>query len=897
MKKQQTMIYNQQKKQKTQLRLSRIASIVLLMLIAGTCELLAQAQKVVNPTILYSGTPRKYVIGGINVTGIETQEPYVIIGLSNLSVGDEITVPGEAITAAVKRYWEFGLFSDVSITADSVVGSKIYLGIHLKQSPRVSQININGVKKGEREDIESQIGIFKGNQITPDMVSRAKRVIERYFEGKGYKNAEVNIMQRPDVNAENQMIVDVNVDKKDKIKVHKIYINGVEALPDKKVRYAMKKTREKTTFNNFLHTFLRSKKFTAERYEGDKENIISLYNEHGYRDALIATDSVVPYDEKSVDIYLNIEEGNQYHLREINWVGNSVYSTAQLNYLLGMKAGDVYNQKLLDERLNSDEDAVQKMYYNQGYVFLKMVPIEVSVENDSVDLEVRMYEGAQATIDRVKISGNDRLYEEVVRRELRTLPGSLFSMAAVERSYREIAQMGHFDPEKVNPNIVSNQQKGTVDIDWQLVSKSSDQIEVSAGWGQTGVIGKLSLKFTNFSMRNLFRRDGNRRGIIPQGDGQTLTISAQSNGQYYQSYSISFFDPWFGRKRPNSFSVSAFMSVQTDVASSYYNSAYYNNYYNYLYGYGNYNNYGYGYNNMSSYYDPDKYIKMYGFSIGWGRRLRWPDDYFQFSAELNYQLYSLKDWQYFLITDGHCNNINLTLSLSRNSVDNPLYPRSGSEFSLSASFTPPYSAFDGKDYANLAKNPKSSTYKDELRDKHKWIEYYKIKFRSKTYTSLTEGKYNLVLMTRADFGILGSYDKNKKSPFETFYMGGDGMSGYSYNYATDMVALRGYDNGSLTPYGYEGYAYTRLGMELRFPFMLQTATNIYGLAFVEGGNTWTDANKFNLFDLKRSAGVGVRIYLQMIGLIGIDWAYGFDKLFGSSQYSGSQFHFILGQEF
>jgi outer membrane protein insertion porin family len=335
--------------------------------------------------------------------------------------------------------------------------------------------------------------------------------------------------------------------------------------------------------------------------------------------------------------------------------------------------------------------------------------------------------------------------------------------------------------------------------------------------------------------------------------------------------------------------------MQTDVADSYYNSAYYNNYYNYLYGYGNYD--GYGYNNVSSYYDPDKYIRMYGASLGWGRRLNWPDDNFTLSAELNYQVYDLKNWQYFLITDGVCNNLNVQLSLGRSTVDHPYFPRQGSEFSLVASATPPYSAWDGKDYANLAKNVNSPTYKDELRDKHKWIEYYKIKFRSKTYTSLTPGKYNLVLMTRADFGILGSYDKNKKSPFETFYVGGDGMSGYSYNYATDMVALRGYENGSFTPYGYEGYAYTRLGLELRFPFMLQNSTSIYGLAFVEAGNAWTDVSKFNLFDLKRSAGVGVRVFLQMIGLIGIDWAYGFDKVFGSSQYGGSHFHFILGQEF
>ena len=878
---------------RSSLHLKVLLSVMLMFIaITGVAQ-----QKIDKPTILYTNNPPKYTIGGINLSGVDNIEPAVILGISGLSVGDEISVPGDAVTDAIKRFWKHGLFEDVVITADSIVGDKIYIGISLNQRPRVSQLNILGVKKSDREDLQMKIGIIKGNQITPDIIDRATKIIKNYYDEQGYKNAEVNVVQRPDVTGDNRVIVDVNIDKKDKVKVHRIYIEGTSALPENKVRYAMKKTREKTRFDNLWHSLFRSKKFTEEQYKEDKEKILDRYYENGYRDARIVKDSVVMYDDKSVDIYLGIEEGSKYYIRSIKWVGNSVFSTAYLDYVLRMKPGDVYNQKGLEERLLFDEDAVKNVYYNEGYVFFNVIPTEARIENDSVDLELRMVEGVQASIGRVSISGNDRLYEEVVRRELYTLPGSLFSMDALERSFRQIANMGHFDPESIDPGVVPNPENGTVDMNWKLQTKSSDQIEVSAGWGQTGVIGKLSLKFTNFSMRNLFKKKALRRGIIPQGDGQTLTISAQSNGRYYQSYSVSFFDPWFGRKRPNSFSVSAFMSVQTDVASSYYNSAYYNNYYNYLYGYGNYNNYGYGYNNMSSYYDPDKYIKMYGLSIGWGRRLRWPDDYFQFSAELNYQLYSLKDWQYFLITDGHCNNINLTLWLSRNSVDNPLYPRHGSEFSLSASFTPPYSAFDGKDYANLAKNPKSSTYKQELREKHKWIEYYKIKFRSKTYTSLTEGKYNLVLMTRADFGILGSYDKNKKSPFETFYMGGDGMSGYSYNYATDMIALRGYDNGSLTPYGYEGYAYTRLGMELRFPFMLQTSTNIYGLAFVEGGNTWTDANKFNLFDLKRSAGVGVRIYLQMIGLIGIDWAYGFDKLFGSSQYSGSQFHFILGQEF
>lgn len=852
-------------------------------------------EKIVKPTILYTNNPPKYTIGGINLSGVDNLEPAVVIGLSGLSVGDEIAVPGDAVTDAIKRFWKHGLFEDVVITADSIVDDKVYIGIALKQRPRVSQLNINGVKKGEREDLELKIGIIKGNQITPDIIDRATKIIKNYYDDKGYKNAEIKVTQRPDVTGDNRVIVDVDIDKKGKIKVHRIYIEGEKALSEKKVKYAMKKTREKTRIDNLWHALFRSKKFTEERYAEDKEKIIERYNKHGYRDARIVKDSVVMYDDKSVDIYLGIEEGNQYHIRSIKWVGNSVFSTAYLDYALRLKAGDVYNQKELEDRLLFDEDAVKNLYFNEGYVFFNVIPTEARIENDSVDLELRIVEGVQATIDRVTISGNDRLYEEVVRRELYTLPGSMFSMDALERSFRQIANMGHFDPESIDPGVVPNPENGTVDMNWKLQSKSSDQIEVSAGWGQTGVIGKLSLKFTNFSMRNLFKKKALRRGIIPQGDGQTLTLSAQSNGRYYQSYSISFFDPWFGRKRPNSFSVSAFMSIQTDVADSYYNSAYYNNYTNYLYGYGNYN--GYGYNNVSSYYDPDKYIKMYGVSVGWGRRLQWPDDNFTLSAELNYQLYSLKDWQYFLITDGNCNNVNLTLTLGRSTVMNPLFPREGSEFSLVASATPPYSLWDGKDYANLAKTPNSPSYRDELREKHKWIEYYKIKFRSKTYTSLTEGKHNLVLVTRADFGILGSYDRNKKSPFETFYVGGDGMSGYSYNYATDMIALRGYENGSLTPYGREGYAYTRLGLELRFPFMLQNSTTIYGLAFVEGGNAWNDASKFNLFDLKRSAGVGVRIYLQMIGLVGLDWAYGFDNVFGSSQYGGSHFHFILGQEF
>ena len=455
----------------------RFRIFLMLLMFAGT--LLAQSGKQVAPTILYSGTPRQYEIGGINVTGADNYEPYIIISLSGLSVGDVIKVPGDAISNAVKRYWKHGLFSDVSIVADSIVNGKIYLGINLKQRPRASQINVNGVKKSEREDIQAKIGIIKGNQVTPNMIDRARQVIRKYYDSKGYKNAEIDIVQRPDVNTPNHVIVDVNINRKDKIKVHKITIEGAEAIPAKKVKKLMKKTREKGKLANFL----RSKKFTDERYEEDKERILDRYSELGYRDAIIVTDSVSRYDDESVDVYIKLEEGNKYHLRSINWVGNSVFSTAGLSEALQMKAGDVYNQKLLDERLMTDETSIHKEYYNKGYVWSRPVPVEISVENDSVDLEIRITEGPQATINKVTIAGNDRLYEEVVRRELRTLPGALFSMRDLERSFREIGQMGHFDPEKINPNVVDDPQSATVDINWELVSKSNDQVELSAGWG------------------------------------------------------------------------------------------------------------------------------------------------------------------------------------------------------------------------------------------------------------------------------------------------------------------------------------------------------------------------------------------------------------------------------
>ena len=867
---------------------------LLIALLAIICSSAVKAQdKIVYPDISYAGLPRTLTIGAINVTGAEGYEDYMLTGISGLTVGEDITLPGNEITNAVKNYWKYGLFSDVSIVADSIIGNKVYLNIHLRMRPRVSTINYVGLKKSERTDMEEKLGLLKGAQITPNMIDRAKILAKKYFDDKGFKNADIQIRERDDVANKNQVILDVIIDKKQKMKVRKIYIEGNKALKNSKIKGGLfkKGAFAKTHEAGTLASFLKAKKFTPERWKADKQKLIEKYNEYGYRDAAIISDSVWNVDDKHVSIRLKVDEGKKYYIRNITWVGNTIYPSDYLNQVLGMKKGDVYNQKLMNKRLTEDDDAVGNNYWNNGYLFYSLQPTEINIVGDSIDLEMRITEGTQAHINHVRINGNDRLYENVVRRELRTKPGDLFSKDALQRSARELASMGHFDPEKVNPDVKPDPENGTVDINWGLEQKSNDQIEFSLGWGQTGVIGRVGLKLNNFSMRNLFNKNKEHRGILPIGDGEVLSLGAQTNGTYYQSYNASYSTNWFGGKRPIQFSVSAFFSKQTDVSSNYYNSGYYNNYYNYLYGYGNY-----GYNNYENYYDPDKYVKLFGASLGWGKRLRWPDDYFQLSLQLSYTRYMLKNWQYFLMTNGNSNNLNLSIAISRTSTDNQLFPRRGSEFTASVTLTPPWSKWDGKDYKNLATDRNSSLYEREQQEKYRWVEYHKWKFKGKTYTALTSGQKCFVLMTRVEFGLLGSYNKYKKSPFETFYMGGDGMSGYSTSYAEETIGMRGYENGSLTPYGAEGYAYDRMSLELRYPFLLGNTT-IYGLAFLEGGNAWSDTKSFNPFNMKRSAGVGVRIFLPMVGLMGIDWAYGFDKPFAGYAKGGSNFHFILGQEF
>lgn len=871
--------------------MNHIKKVLIIALVLGS-SIMSQAQdKIVHPDINYAGTPRTLVIGGINVSGVEGYEDYMLSGISGLTVGQTITVPGNEVTNAVKRYWKHGLFSDVSIGADSIVGNKIYLNIYLQTLPRVSEINYIGLKKSEREDMEAKLGLLKGGQVTPNILSRAKFLAKKYFDDKGFNNADISIMQRDDVTNKNSVILDVVVDKKQKMRVRDIIIDNNRALTNSKIKGGLfkKGAFKKIHEAGKLGSLFKSKKFTPERWKEDKRNLIKKYNELGYRDAVIVKDSVWTVDDKHVSVYVKVDEGTKYYIRNITWVGNTVYPTDYLSTLLGMKKGDVYNQTLMNKRLTEDEDAVGNQYWNNGYLFYNLQPTEMNVVGDSIDLEMRITENQQARLNHVRINGNDRLYENVVRRELKTKPGDLFSKEALMRSARELASMGHFDPEKVNPDVKPDPENGTVDINWNLQQKSNDQVEFSLGWGQNGLIGRVGLKLNNFSIRNLFNKNSERRGILPIGDGEVLSVGVQTNGRYYQSYNMNYSTNWFGGKRPTQFSVGAYYSKSTDLSSNYYNSGYMTNYYNYMYGYGNYT-----YNNYENYLDPDSYIKMFGASLGWGKRLRWPDDFFNLSVQLAYTRYMLKNWRYFLLSTGNANNLNLNFSINRTSTDNQLYPRKGSEFTASVSLTPPWSKWDKKDYQNLALDPQSSTYLAEQQEKYKWVEYHKWKFKAKTYTALSGGQKCFVLMTRVEFGLLGSYNRYKKSPFETYYVGGDGMSGYTTGYAEETIGLRGYENGQLTPRGYEGYAYDRMSLELRYPFLLGNTT-IYGLGFVEAGNAWDETKKFNPFDMKRSAGVGVRIFLPMVGLMGIDWAYGFDTVFGKK--GGSQFHFILGQEF
>ena len=870
-----------------------------LILLLFSVSVNAQVADNTNFSIYYS-SPQKYKIGGIEVLGIRYLDSDVLIQISGLAVGDEITVPGEEITTAIKKLWGHQMFSDVKIEASKIEGDNIWLNIYLQERPKLADVNFIGVSKGEKDDITEKVLLLKGSQVTDNQLNNAERIIKNIFLEKGFLNTEVNILQRDDTASVNSVILDINVDKKEKVKIDEIVYHGVGHVKTAMLDKAMKKTNARK-----LKNFFQTKKFNEEKFEEDKINVVKKYNEKGYRDATIVKDSISKIDDNLVRLDIWLEEGEKYYFGDIKWVGNTIYPSDYLNAYLGVKKGDVFDQKLLDKRLNEDDDAVSNLYLDKGYLFFNLNPVEARVEHDSIEFEMRLYEGNQATLNKVLIEGNTKTHEHVARREIRTLPGDLFSKSNIIRSVRELSQLGHFDPEAINPNVIPHPEDGTVDIKYELQEKANDQIELSGGWGASMFVGTVGLKFSNFSVRNIMNKEAWRP--LPTGDGQTLSVRAQTSGKFYQSYSVSFVEPWLGGKKPNSFSVSfshskVNYSANNNMSSSPYGSGY-GNYGSSYGGYSPYSSYGYGSSygyDAGNYYtydtgvsEDDQVQVTTSVALGYGYRLSWPDDYFTIYHELSlehYKLQNMSNYYYFLSDDdgsggGGFNNLSFKTTFGRNSVDNPLYSRHGSEFSLALQFTPPFSLLNNVDYSNADLTSE---------ERYKWIEYHKWKMKGAWFTPISKNT-NLVLHTKFEYGFLGYYDKNRRSPFARFRVGGSGMSGYNF-YGADIVSLRGYKDYSLSPTTGSNM-YNKLTMELRYPVTLKPSATIYLLAFAEAGNAWMNFEDYNPFDLKRSAGAGVRIFLPMFGLMGIDWGYGFDSVNGDPSVGGSQFHFVIGQQF
>ncbi len=832
--------------------------LIILILLEGAGLLCSQDLDYDRLPVVDYSNPREYEIADITVTGVEFLQPQVLISISGLKVGKRITVPGDEITKAVDKFWDQGLFADVKISASKIEDGKIYLDIYLKEQPRLSRLVVNGLKKGETQDLMEKLNVRTGSQVTRDLINNTERLIKDHFIGKGFFNTEVEITQVEDTLRANSVRLLIDVRKNHRIKIEDVIFEGNQVYDDKKLRRIFKNTK-KVNINIF-----KASKFIRSEYKEDKQKLIDFYNENGYRDAKILGDSLIFLQEENrLLLRIFLQEGSKYYFRNIRWVGNTIYPSSLLSAVLGIEKGDVFDQSLLSKRLEVDEDAVSSLYLDNGYLFFQVDPVEVNVENDSIDFEMRIYEGKQATINNIIISGNTKTNEHVIRREIRTKPGELFSKSDIIRTVRELAQLGHFDPEKIEPVPIPNPVDGTVDIEYKLVERANDQLEISGGWGAGMLVGTIGLRFSNFSAREMLNPKAWRP--IPSGDGQTLSIRAQTNGKYYQSYNISFIEPWFGGKKPNSLAVSFFHSIM---------------------------------NNSYTIWDAGtSSMKITGASVGLGRRLKWPDDFFTLYNEFSFQQYNLNDWTgYFQFSNGASNNISFKTVLARKSIDQLIYPRRGSDFSLSLQLTPPYSLFNHKDYSIL---PSS--------EKYRWIEYHKWLFRADWYISLAG---NLVLATRAHFGYLGHFNNDLgPSPFEAFDVGGDGMSGYNL-YGYDIIALRGYENGSLTPRVDQegnvtsngigtksGNVYTRMYLELRYPITLNPSATVYVLGFLEGGNAWYSIDQFNPFLVKRSAGIGLRAFLPMFGLLGIDWGYGFDPVPGFPDANRSQFHFTIGQQF
>jgi len=824
------------------------------------------AQTIINDELYnidYSN-PKEYELGGITISGVQFLDNNILIMLTGLSVGDKVTVPGEKITKAIENLWKQGLFGNIECTIVKIHENTIFLNFYIEEKPRLTKFSFEGIKKSDADNIREKIKLTKGDVVTENLVIRTKDIIRNYFIDKGFLFTEIDIIQKKDTLDANGLVLVIAIDKKSKVKINKINFSGNtpyksslikqikgenDYLSEAALRRSMKNTKQK----NFFRIF-KASKFLESEFQKDKNSLISKYNNLGFRDASIIFDTVYKNDEKTINIDIKISEGNRYYFRDIKWVGNTKYTDEFLSKALNIEKGDVYNQSLLDSRLYMNQSGidVSSLYLDDGYLFFSITPVEINVEKDSIDLEIRIYEGKQATVKRVTINGNTKTHDHVILREIRTKPGQLFNRSDIIRSQRELLQLGYFNQETLNVNPKPDPADGTVDIEYIVEETSSDQVELSGGWGAGRVVGTLGVSFNNFSFKNFFKKGS--WSPVPSGDGQRLSLRAQSYGVGYQSYNLSFTEPWFGGKKPNAFSVSLYHSIQS--------------------------------NGLPKGNDSREAIAINGLSFGLGKRLNWPDDYFTIYHTIGIQNYQVDNYfSAFSFSNGYSNNLSYAVIFGRNSIDAPIYPRTGSENSLSLQLTPPFSLFSDKDYSTISNQ-----------EKFKWIEYHKWKFNTSWYTKLAG---NLVLNMRSKFGFLGLYNRDIGiSPFERFYVGGDGLSGFSLD-GREIIALRGYANSSLTPRSSVGLIggtiYNKYTMELRYPVSLNPMATIFVLGFAEAGNAWEKFKDFNAFQVKRSAGVGVRIFLPMFGLLGLDWGYGFDEIPGLPTANKSQFHFSIGQ--
>lgn len=833
--------------------------------------------------------PVEYEIGGITVSGVKYLDNTALITLSGLAVGDKVKIPGEKITKAIEKLWAQGLFENIKVEISKIQGNLVFLNLDFKERPRLSKFSFSGVRKGEADDIREKIKLSRGDVITDHLILKTTNIIRGIFIDKGYLNNEVNFISAPDSTLENSMSFLIQIKKNKKVGVSSIEFVGNTALTKSTLLGTFKETKEKFRFYPFekIDTFavylyknpavikknglkevvkeylsdrvklriFKSSKFIQEEYETDKASILEYYNEKGFRDARILKDTIIKTSRSDVKIQITVEEGKRFYFRNINWSGNTKYSSKELTRVLNIRKGALYNQKQLERNLqfNMEGSDIYSMYLDDGYLFFNAVPVETKVENDSIDIEIRITEGKQARINKITIVGNTKTNDNVIIREIRTVPGQLFSRADLIRSQRELANLRYFNQEKIGITPKPNPVDGTVDIEFALEEASSDQLELSGGWGAGMVVGTIGVSFNNFSTRNFFK--GNAWRPIPSGDGQKISIRAQSNGTYYQSYSASFTEPWLGGKKPNALSFSVYHSVQS--------------------------------NGLALSNDSRQSIDINGVSVSLTKRLKWPDDFFVFSQGISFQNYTLDNYtSVFTFSNGFSNNLSYLISLGRNSVDKPTYPTGGSDLSLSLQLTPPYSLFNNKDYATISDQ-----------ERFKWLEYYKAKFQAYFYINPVD---KFVASLRFKTGYLGSYNRKVgDSPFERFYLGGDGLSGFALD-GRELVGMRGYSNNSLTPTGIGtnfigATIYTKYTAEIRYPVSLNPSATIYLLSFVEAGNTWVDFKAFNPFKMYRSAGLGVRVFLPMFGMLGLDWGYGFDeipKLPGSNK---GQFHFSINQ--